>query len=131
MRYLLLVAAGIAAAYAAAAFAAANSAHLLIAKMSPVVVSGTGFKARERVSLTVTSKATRTKRVVAGPRGGFKITFRGLSIAHCVAYSVTAKGNHGSTATLKVVPECAPARRVDTTSDPGLPYDPGAGKKHH
>jgi hypothetical protein len=131
VRYLVFIAAGVAAAFAAVALAASQSAHVAIAQTSPVVVTGAGFKKHERVTLTVSSKSTRTKRIVAGSRGGFSATFRGFSIARCVEYSVRAKGNRGSSAFVKVIPECAPARRIETTTDVGLPSDPGAPKKPH
>jgi len=75
---------------------------------APVTVSGTGFRANERVSVTVSAKTIHKKVVVASRLGAFRVTFRGMKIGYCQFYSAQAKGNRGSTASLKVIPECAP-----------------------
>jgi hypothetical protein len=106
-----------------AAVASSSTAHIGFASISPVSVRGTGFKSGERVALTVSSKVTRKKTVTASSRGAFRATFTGFSIGKCQAYSVRAKGNRGSTASAKVIPECAPPAAPDP-SEPLYPIDP-------
>jgi hypothetical protein len=91
-----------------ASAAASRTAHVSVTSLSPVVVRGTNFLPNERVTVTVFAKGTRTKTVSANLPGGFRATFHTLSIGTCQAYAVRAKGNRGSTAFLKVIPECAP-----------------------
>jgi hypothetical protein len=130
MKLALVIAASVTAILSAVALGATKSAHVAVTATSPTTIQGTGFKAHERVTLTVSAKETRTKRIYAGARGSFTTTFKGLTIPRCDSYTVRAKGNRGSTALLRVIPECAPMR-IETTTDPGLPSDPGAPKKHH
>jgi hypothetical protein len=104
----------------AAGASPSRTAHVTLASLSPVSVSGTSFRAHERVAVTVSAKSTRTKTVTAGARGGFKVTFTSLSLGTCQAYALRAKGNRGSIAFLKVTPVCAPTGEPD----PGLPSDP-------
>jgi hypothetical protein len=140
MRYLVLCLAAVAAALAAilatVAFAsssgpsAATRAKVAVAQTSPAVITGAGFKKHERVAVTIASKTTATKRIYASVGGGFRTMFRGYTIPYCTEYTVRAKGNRGSLATLHVIPECPATRQVETTSSPGLPSDPGAPKKH-
>ena len=110
-----------------AAVASNSTAHVGFASISPVSLRGTGFVPRERVAVTVAAKITRKKTVTANLRGAFRATFTGFSIARCQAYAVRAKGNRGSTASAKVIPECAPPA-VPGTSDTLLPIDPGPKK---
>jgi hypothetical protein len=106
----------------ASAVGSTRSAHLSIVSTSPVSVQGIGFKASEHVTVTISSKTSRTKRLTASHRGRFTTMFRGFSIARCAPYAVRAKGDKGSSAFLKVVPECAPQRT--TTTDDLMPTDP-------
>ena len=110
MRYLLLslavLAALAAAVLATVAFGATKRAQVAVAQTSPTVITGAGFKKREHLAVTVSTNSTRTKRIYAGPRGGFRTTFRGFSIPACTEYTVRAKGNRGSLAVLHVIPEC-------------------------
>jgi len=78
---------------------------------SAFAVQGASFKSRERVTVTVTAESTRTKTVKANLRGAFTATFAGFTVPRCEGYSVRAKGNRGSVATLKVIPECPPPRK--------------------
>jgi hypothetical protein len=106
------------------AVASSNTARIGFASVSPVTVRGTGFKSGERVAVTVSSKVTKKKTVTASSRGGFKARFSGFSIARCQAYAVRAKGNRGSTAFAKVIPECAPPAVPSTSDNPLYPIDP-------
>jgi hypothetical protein len=91
-----------------AAGASNRVARVTVPATSPVSVHGTNFRSHERVTVTVSEKGVRTKTVTANARGGFWTTFRGLTIGSCDLYTVRARGNRGSSAFLKVIPECAP-----------------------
>jgi hypothetical protein len=92
-----------------AAGASARAAHVTVPSLSPVTVRGVGFRSRERVAITVSAKSTHTKTVTASRLGAFRASFPGFSIGYCEAYTARARGNRGSTAVLKVTPECAPS----------------------
>jgi hypothetical protein len=87
--------------------ASTTAAHITITSRSPVVVRGTGFRPSERVTVSVSAKSTYRKIVTASRLGAFRVTFRGMAIGACQFYSAQAKGSRGSTASLKVIPECA------------------------
>jgi hypothetical protein len=91
-----------------AAGASTTAAHVSVSALTPVTVRGTSFRPSERVRLTVSAKGSHTKTVIANARGNFKATFTGFSIGRCDAYLVRAKGSRGSSAFLRVIPECAP-----------------------
>ncbi|MHB8642450.1 MAG: hypothetical protein ACYDA3_06160 [Gaiellaceae bacterium] len=98
-----------------------------ITSMSPAVVRGVGFVPRERVTVTVSAKGSRTRAVTAGATGAFRIRFAGFSIPRCTVYGVRAKGNRGSFVSWKVVTMCAepsPAGRTTTEPAPLYPTDP-------
>jgi hypothetical protein len=65
---------------------------------NPLVVSGTGFRAAERVTVIVRTSALYVRRVTAGAQGGFTARFDGVHYAPCVPYRVTATGAKGSRA---------------------------------
>ena len=109
------------------AVASSNTAHIGFASIAPVSVRGTGFKSGERVAVTVSAKVTKKKTVAASSRGAFRATFSGFAIAPCQAYAVRAKGNRGSVAFTKVLPECAQPGPGDA-DDPLNPVDPGPKK---
>ena len=92
-----------------AAGATTLTAHMTVPSRSPVAVRGTGFHGGERVSITVSAKSVRKKAVTANRLGTFRATFRGFSIGYCDPYTVRAKGSRGSSAFLRVIPECAPS----------------------
>ena len=96
------------AAVGAATAVAGTRARVAVMSTAPMTVRGTSFHARERVTVTVTVDTTRTMVVKANAHGVFTATFAHFAIAHCIGYSIRAKGNHGSLATLKVIPECPP-----------------------
>jgi hypothetical protein len=93
----------------AAVGASFRTAHVTVSALSPFTVRGTSFRSNERVRVTVFAKDTRTKTVTATARGGFGTKFSGLTIGYCDPYTVRARGNRGSSAFLKVLPECAPS----------------------
>jgi hypothetical protein len=91
----------------ASALTSSPTAHITITSRSPVVVRGTGFRPSERVTVSFWAKATYRKVVTASRLGAFRVTFRGVAIGSCQSYSAQAKGSRGSTASLKVLAECA------------------------
>ncbi|HEX7310735.1 MAG TPA: hypothetical protein VF232_06100 [Gaiellaceae bacterium] len=90
----------------ASASTSSRTAHITITSRAPVVVRGTGFLPSERVTVSASAKSTHRKVVTASRLGAFRVTFRGFSIGYCQFYSAQAKGNRGSTASMKVIAEC-------------------------
>lgn len=76
---------------------------------SPVAFRGAGFKAHERVRVSVYAGARATKRVVAGVRGRFVVRFSNLDPSACTGFSAIAIGNEGSRASFKRSPGVCPA----------------------
>ena len=74
---------------------------------TPFTVRGTGFQPAERVALLVAVKSRWERTVVASSTGSFVARFTGPTVKSCTAYFVRARGNRGSVAVLKVMPECA------------------------
>jgi hypothetical protein len=70
---------------------------------SPASVAGTGFKARERVTVTVTGTSSPlAKSVVTGAKGGFVAHFaRAVSAAACRQIAIVAVGAGGDRAAWK------------------------------
>jgi len=93
---------------ATTAVAAPQKARIVLTASDPASFRGTSFRPRERVTITVTTTVTRKKAVTANARGAFSTTFAGLVVPQCETYVVQARGNRGSVAWLKVVPECPP-----------------------
>ena len=90
----------------AAAAGTSRTAYVTVPSKSPVTVRGTRFLPNEIVRVTVSASSTRIKKVTANARGAFRTTFRGFSIKYCEPYTVRAKGNRGSLATVNVIPDC-------------------------
>jgi hypothetical protein len=90
--------------------ARARPAVRLVA-LSPAKVHGSGFGARERVRVRLRSGGRRlaTRHVRATRRGGFTVSFAGVLIDRCSAFSITAVGRSGRTATLRRRALCPPA----------------------
>ena len=88
------------------AAASTPKAHVVLLNSAPVTVRGTGFHRSERVVVTVSSRGSHTKKVIATARGVFRVVFQGYKVAYCEPYAISAKGNRGSTAFMKVIPEC-------------------------
>jgi hypothetical protein len=76
----------------------------------PLTVRGTGFHARERVTVVATvGAATRRKSLTASATGSFVARFTLLRANACPGYSVRSWGNQGSRAALKPRPaQCPP-----------------------
>jgi hypothetical protein len=96
----------------AAASAATRPTLKLVSENDPMIVKGTGFRAQERVRVTVTVKtpaATWRRTVVATRRGAFNATIGLVQTGRC-GFNVRATGSRGSVATLKTppLPACMP-----------------------
>jgi hypothetical protein len=87
--------------------------RIAVTDTAPFVVHGSDFLAQERVTVTVSSRNTVRKVVVAGASGSFTVKVRGVALGECNAYFVSAHGRRGSYAVRKVVPECNPLQPVD------------------
>jgi hypothetical protein len=97
------------AAFALSAHAATTRpARVTVTDLSPFTVHGSHFVAHERVTVTVMIKSRHVHRVSASGAGTFTTVFTGVSLDRCIGYAVRATGDSGSTAFLKVVPECPP-----------------------
>lgn len=104
-RLLLLCALG---ALAVAAAASAASPKLMVVDRSAFTVRGTTFHAGEHVLVSVNvSGKTYSKRMTAGQAGGFLARFTAVFVPRCASYVVSARGDMGSRAGLRVIPECA------------------------
>jgi hypothetical protein len=101
-------------AFGAAPADASARARVTVVDTTPFTVRGSGFKPAERVALLVTVKSRWERTVVASSTGSFVARFTGPTVKACTAYFVHARGNRGSLAVLKVVPECpVPPQPVD------------------
>lgn len=68
-------------------------ASLSLIALDPMKVKGVGFKKLERVRVTLIGHGKRVRRVQAGLRGSFVVSFGHVE---CASYTVTAVGNRGS-----------------------------------
>ena len=88
---------------AASAADASRRARLLPASSDPFKVRGTGFRARERVRVTVSATnggADVTRRIRATGRGTFLLTFSGIDA--CGGVEAVARGSRGSRASFQM-----------------------------
>ena len=95
---------------AAAQETAAGKAKLRLMSPAPLKVKGTGFVSSERVLVRVRSKRGLTrKRVTATRSGAWVLTFPGILYERCAGLIVSAVGNQGSRAGMKLPqPLCPP-----------------------
>jgi hypothetical protein len=96
---LLAVVIGVA---AGSAGAARKPATLRITSHDPLVVRGAHFRASERVRVTANVGLTVQRRVVAGARGGFTVTFDQVPVDRCTGGFVRAVGSSGTRAAVKL-----------------------------
>jgi len=82
---------------------------LRLVDASPVAFRGTGFKAHERVRVSVYAGTPATRRTSAGLRGRSTVRFAGLDRNACAGFSAVADGNEGSRASFKRAPGMCPA----------------------
>ena len=90
---------------------AALHPRLALERAAPLTVSGTHFRARERVTLVLHQPAGGARRRArAGRHGAFRKVFPGVTIDRCRGFRVSAKGSAGSRTTLvrRALPECPP-----------------------
>jgi hypothetical protein len=110
MKRILVLLLALTALVPALAPAAARHPRVWLADQSPLTVRGSGFKAHEKVVVTVTldGRFTRTKDATAA--GALTATWTATTVkAGCLSVSIRAVGNRGSVATYKsVARECAP-----------------------
>ena len=86
---------------------------LRLASMKPLVVTGTHFKAHERVLVTLRTDTTQLMRhAKATPSGTFRVDFGTVTFGRCSGFTVRAVGSAGSGAVLKrpPLPGCLPRR---------------------
>jgi hypothetical protein len=98
---------------AGVASAATRPALKLVSANDPMIVKGTGFRAKERVrvTVTITSPAATWRRVAtATRRGTFQATIGLVPLGRCGGFNVSATGSKGSQAVLKhpPLPGCMP-----------------------
>jgi hypothetical protein len=87
----------------------AGKARLRLLDSAPVIVRGTGFAAGESVSVSVRGLGAMTRKsVTAGRRGGWTATFRNRAYQRCSGLIVSALGNRGSRAGLRLPPALCP-----------------------
>jgi hypothetical protein len=97
---------------AGVASAAPRPAIKLLSETDPMIVKGTGFRAKERVRITVTVKtpaSTWRRNAVATRTGAFRATIGLVQVGRC-GFNIRATGARGSVATLKSppLPACMP-----------------------
>ena len=96
----------------ALAGAGANAGSTLkLVQVHPLVVRGAHFQNGERVRVTVYARITRVEKATATSSGSFRASFGNVPIGRCNGFRVTAVGNLGSRASLKLppLPACLPA----------------------
>jgi len=114
MRILSLLAAIMAATVVVAGAAAQTerTPGLVLVGQKPLVVAGTGFKPRERVTLnaiTVSAPRPSVVRARAGATGSFRTRLAAFTRQCGEPYVITARGSAGSIAVLPLqAPPCAP-----------------------
>jgi hypothetical protein len=91
-----------------AAGSPSRTARITVTNLSPVTVHGTRFVGGERVTVVFSLKTRHVHRLRATAAGTFTTRFTAVTIDRCTAYAVQATGSSGSTAFLKVVPQCPP-----------------------
>jgi hypothetical protein len=94
-------------ALAFAATAAAATGRLAVVSTNGFAVRGTAFHPGEHVVVHVSAVGmTGSRRLTVGAGGSFVARFRAIVVPHCAAYTVSATGDKGSRAGLRVMPEC-------------------------
>jgi len=104
----ILVAAAAGGALAAPTTAVTTRPALRLADDSPLMFSGTGFRANEHVRVVAIAGKRATHWATAGTRGRFAVRFLGMAADACRGLSATAIGDQGSRATYKRAPGQCP-----------------------
>ncbi len=115
MRIVLLLLLALVMAPAAISSSTQARARVSIVDESPLVVRGTGFKAGERVTVSVSHAKTLFRRVAfAGSSGVLVARWTRAMPTTCGSTTITAFGSRGTRAVFKTVAnECAPPGPVD------------------
>jgi hypothetical protein len=100
---------------AGGALAQPLAARVRLVERSPAEVSGSGFRAEERVAVRLAAGTlVLRKTVVATAKGTFNARWTRSIPDGCVGVSVVASGSAGSRATFKLAPpDCAPLQPAD------------------
>jgi hypothetical protein len=85
-----------------------DRARVWLVEPAPLTVAGSGFLAGERVTVTAFTKTRYVRSVTATQAGRWRVVFRRAEVGACEAYAITARGDRGSRATIKFMPECPP-----------------------
>jgi hypothetical protein len=112
--------------------AALQRTRIAIVDEAPLVVRGTGFKAAERVTVTVShGKAVYRRAGTASSTGVVVVRWKVAMATTCASTFVLAVGSEGSRATYKTVAnDCAQPKAPDAVGEPGsdplvlYPVDP-------
>jgi hypothetical protein len=76
---------------------------------APMTVRGTAFRPGEHVTLTlIIRRVARVRSTTSSASGRFVVVFTRVRIAQCSVYVVRARGDEGSRAALRFLPECPP-----------------------
>jgi hypothetical protein len=87
--------------------AATRRPYLRITDRAPLTVRGSGFLAREYITVTAVADVRRRRRLFADARGRFIVAFRGVSVKdECLSYRVRAVGGRGTWVSLTVTATC-------------------------
>lgn len=86
--------------------AAAGKPQLRVATLRPLAVLGTGFHDGETVRVSArTDAGAGTRSDEAGTAGRIDVRFPKLKLKRCGTYVIVARGDEGSRATLRSVPQ--------------------------
>lgn len=97
---------------------ATTKATLKVVKLKPLTVRGTGFKARERVTLTLSVGKQRV-RGTATATGRLTVSFPRAKVTTCTPYTLRAIGAAGTRATVKQVVRAAACKPTAAVTFPG------------
>lgn len=103
-----LAAAGCVSAKGGGQTAASPRPSITVNATPPLAIRGTGFKPRERVTVTVVATGWARKQAVASAGGRFTLRFQSLHPSACAGVSITADGNRGSRAVYRRSPGLCP-----------------------
>jgi hypothetical protein len=90
---------------------AATAPTLRLTSVDPITVSGSHFRAKERVRLVVTiASETWRRSAIATRTGTFQVAVGDLQLGRCAGLGIRATGSKGSAAMLKrlPLPACMP-----------------------
>jgi hypothetical protein len=125
MKVLLLLLLALVAAPAASPASSHARARISIVDEAPLVVRGVGFKAGERVTVSVAHAKTLFRRVaVAGSTGVLMARWTRSMPTTCGSTTITALGSKGTRVVYKSVANDCAQGPADPGAFPGEPIDP-------